>query len=65
IILVVYTKGFKANISGRGKNIREIVLKSIEGLENATGGGHDNAVGAQIRKEDIEQFEKNIRVIVK
>jgi len=64
-IIVVYTKGVKANISGRGKNVREVVLKSIDGLENATGGGHENAVGAQIRKEDIEQFEKNIREIVK
>jgi single-stranded DNA-specific DHH superfamily exonuclease len=65
IILVVYTKGFKANISGRGKNIREIVLKSIEGLENATGGGHENAVGAQIRKEDIAEFEKRIKNFIK
>jgi single-stranded DNA-specific DHH superfamily exonuclease len=64
-IVVVYTKGFKANISARGKDVRKIILKSIEGLENATGGGHENAVGAQIRKEDIEQFEKNIRAIVK
>jgi single-stranded DNA-specific DHH superfamily exonuclease len=60
-IIVAYTKGAKINISGRGKNVREIVLKAINGLENATGGGHDNAVGAQIRKEDIEQFEKSIR----
>jgi single-stranded DNA-specific DHH superfamily exonuclease len=64
-IIVVYTKGVKANISGRGKNVREVVLKSIDGLENATGGGHENAVGAQIKKEDLEQFEKNIREIIK
>ncbi len=64
-IVVVYTKGVKANISARGKNVREIILKSIEGLENSTGGGHENAVGAQIRKEDIGQFEKNVRELVK
>lgn len=61
IIIVIYTKGFKANISGRGKNVREIVLKAIEDLENSTGGGHENAVGAQIKKEDIPEFEKRIR----
>lgn len=64
-VIVLYTKGAKANISGRGKNVREIVLKAISGLENATGGGHENAVGAQIRKEDIEKFEENIRELVK
>jgi single-stranded DNA-specific DHH superfamily exonuclease len=64
-IIVAYTKGFKINISGRGKNIREIVLKSIEGLENSTGGGHENAVGAQIRKEDLSEFEKRIRELSK
>jgi single-stranded DNA-specific DHH superfamily exonuclease len=64
-IFVLYNKGAKANISGRGKNVREIILKAIKGLENATGGGHENAVGAQIRKEDVEQFETNIRELVK
>jgi len=64
-VIVLYTKGAKANVSGRGKNVRDIVLKAISGLENATGGGHENAVGAQIRKEDIEEFEKNIRALTK
>lgn len=64
-IIVVYTKGAKANVSGRGKNIREIILKAISGLENSTGGGHENAVGAQIMKGDIEKFETNIREFVK
>ncbi len=61
IIVVIYTKGVKANISARGKNVRDLILKTIEGFENATGGGHENAVGAQIRKEDIPEFEKRIR----
>ena len=64
-IVIVYTKGVKANVSGRGKNARGIILKAIEGLENSTGGGHEEAVGAQIRTEDVEQFEKNIRALVK
>jgi single-stranded DNA-specific DHH superfamily exonuclease len=60
-IVVVYMKGVKANISARGKDVKGIILKSIEGLENATGGGHENAVGAQIRKENIPEFEKRIK----
>jgi single-stranded DNA-specific DHH superfamily exonuclease len=62
IIFVIYTKGARVNISGRGKNVRELVLKAIEGLESATGGGHENAVGAQIKKEDVEEFEKRIKI---
>ena len=64
IIIVLYKKDVKANISARGKNVKDIVLKAIEGLEDSTGGGHDNAVGAQIRNEDIEEFEKRIRKLV-
>lgn len=63
-IIVVYTKGPRANISGRGNDVRDLVLKAIDGLETSTGGGHENAVGAQIRKEDIEEFEKRIRGLV-
>lgn len=65
IIFVIYTKGAKMNISGRGKNVRDLISKAIDGLETATGGGHENAVGAQIRKEDIKEFEKRIRELVK
>jgi single-stranded DNA-specific DHH superfamily exonuclease len=61
VIVVVYAKGAKANISGRGQNVKKIILNSIEGLENSTGGGHEFAVGAQIRKEDIGEFEKRIK----
>jgi single-stranded DNA-specific DHH superfamily exonuclease len=64
-VVVVYTKGAKANVSGRGKGIREITLKAISELKNSTGGGHENAVGAQIAKEDIEKFEENVRALVK
>ena len=59
-IAVVYIKGSKANISFRGNKIRTGFLKSIEGLEGATGGGHENAVGGQIKIEDIEKFRENL-----
>ncbi|MBS3094992.1 hypothetical protein J4474_04970 [Candidatus Pacearchaeota archaeon] len=60
IIVVVYISGVKANISVRGKKIKELVVKSIAGLENATGGGHEDAVGATVRIDDLEQFKKNL-----
>ena len=60
IVVVAYVKGAKANISMRGKKVREILLKSFEGLENARGGGHENAVGGQIKIEDIEKFRENL-----
>jgi single-stranded DNA-specific DHH superfamily exonuclease len=59
IIIVAYVKGIKANISVRGKKIRELFLKAIEGLEGATGGGHEDAVGGQVRVEDLEKFREN------
>jgi single-stranded DNA-specific DHH superfamily exonuclease len=60
-IFVAYTKGGKVNISARGKNVREIVLRIIGNIDGATGGGHENAVGAQIRKEFLEKFEEEVR----
>jgi single-stranded DNA-specific DHH superfamily exonuclease len=44
----------------RGKKIREKVLKAINGLEGATGGGHEDAVGAQVRVEDLEKFRERL-----
>ena len=56
VIVVIYVTGFKANISVRGKKVRELILKSIDGLEDATGGGHEDAVGARIKFGDLEKF---------
>ncbi len=60
IILVVYVTGVKANISARGKNVKKVILKAIDGLEGATGGGHEDAVGAKVRLEDLELFRERI-----
>ncbi len=57
-IVVVYTKGAKANISVRGKNVKEKILNSISNLSFATGGGHTNAAGAQISVDEIEKFKE-------
>lgn len=61
IIVVAYTKGGKINVSVRGLKVREKILKIISELDNATGGGHENAVGAQINKGDLDNFRKKIK----
>lgn len=64
IVVVVYVSGIKANISGRGKNVRKIILKAIEGFEDSTGGGHEEAVGAKIKVENLEEFKGRIEKLV-
>lgn len=59
-IIVGYVKGAKINISARGKNIRELILKAIEDMD-ATGGGHEDAVGASINFEDWERFISRLK----
>jgi single-stranded DNA-specific DHH superfamily exonuclease len=60
IIVVAYLTGSKANISVRGENIKNKTLKIIKGLKESTGGGHENAVGAMINKEDLREFEERM-----
>jgi single-stranded DNA-specific DHH superfamily exonuclease len=61
IVIVAYTKGAKINVSARGLKIRDKIVKIISELDNATGGGHENAVGAQIDKDDLEKFKKKVK----
>lgn len=65
VIVVIYVRGIKANISIRGEKIREPLLKVLEKIEGATGGGHENAVGAQVRIEDVEKFKEDFEKAVK
>ena len=65
IVIVTYIKGSKANISIRGeKNIRDFTLKALKGIENASGGGHENACGATMNVEDIEKFKDNFEKLI-
>lgn len=65
IIVVAYIKGTKANISIRGKNdIKEITLKAIEGIDGARGGGHKQAVGAQMNVEDLPKFKERFEKLI-
>ncbi len=60
VIVVAYVSGAKVNISVRGKNIREVVLRAIEDIDGAGGGGHEDAVGVKLKIEDLEIFKKNL-----
>ncbi len=64
VIVVVYVTGIKANISVRGKNIREKVIEALNGLEGATGGGHEDAVGGQMRVDDIDPFKVRLKELI-
>lgn len=60
-VIVMYNKGIKVNISARGKNVKDRMLKTLKGIKDAAGGGHDDAVGAQIKAEDLELFKKKFK----
>jgi len=61
VVVVAHLKGDRAKISIRSSHkIRDIVLKSIEGLENASGGGHETALGANVSVEDLPTFKDRI-----
>ena len=68
-VVVAFQKGPIANISFRGKNAKKILDKIIKEVENMTGGGHEEAVGARIQSKDLDKFkeilEREIEAIVK
>lgn len=64
IIVVAYDSGVKVNISVRGKGVKDLISKAIEGFENATSGGHEDAVGGRLRTEDLGEFIRKLEGIV-
>ena len=63
IIVVVFAKEGKANLSLRGINVREIFENALKGIEGA-GGGHKEACGGTISTNDLEKFKSNISHIL-
>jgi len=57
-IAVAYKKAGFANISLRGKNVKGILENILKNFENASGGGHEDAVGARIKTEDLDKFKE-------
>lgn len=52
----------KASARNQSKNedMNFLMQKGVEGLENATGGGHIPAAAAQFLKKDLDKFKENI-----
>ena len=48
----------------RGKDVKDIVIKAVEDLEGARGGGHQDAVGGQVQLEDLEKFKERVKELV-
>lgn len=64
-IVVAYKKVDKITISIRGKDAKRIIAKTIEGIDGATGGGHEEACGAQIPLDKFDEFRKKIEELLK
>lgn len=64
-IVIAYRKSAYYNISMRGKNARKILMKMLDKFESATGGGHDEAVGARIKVGDLARFKDELEKEVK
>ena len=57
-IAVVFRKGGVANISLRGEGVKSILEKILPQIEHATGGGHENAVGARVPIGEVDKFKE-------
>ena len=62
-VVVAFIKPDKVNVSIRGKNAKQITMKAIENIEGASGGGHEEACGAQVPVEKLEEFKENLSKI--
>lgn len=64
IIIVAYDKGTYSNISMRGNGARNIFDEVREKFENASGGGHIDAIGARMKTSDVDRFRDEIEKII-
>lgn len=59
-VVVAYKRNDKVNISIRGEDAKKLTLKLIEGIDGATGGGHEKATGAQVPEDNWEEFKERL-----
>ncbi len=64
-IVVAYIKEGISNLSLRGKGVKKMLEKIIGRFENATGGGHEDAVGARVKSDDLIKFREAIAEEIK
>ncbi|MEK6926800.1 MAG: DHH family phosphoesterase [Nanoarchaeota archaeon] len=60
-VCVAFVKGGVGNISIRGKGVSKILKKLLKEFEHATGGGHEDAVGARVASKDLDKFKERFR----
>jgi len=65
LIVVAFRRPEKINISIRGENALKITKQAIANIEDATGGGHENATGAMIPVDSLYKFKQNIKQLTK
>ncbi len=57
-IAVAYKKGGISNVSLRGKGVKKILERVLSHLKDCSGGGHEDAVGARIKTDDLDKFKE-------
>lgn len=63
-VVVAYKRPEKINLSIRGKNAKKILLKAIKNIKGASGGGHEEACGAMLPPDKLDEFEKNVEKLL-
>lgn len=64
-IIMAYIKGQMSNVSMRGRKVRMILEKVLKNFPEATGGGHEDAVGARLKTEDLGKFRELFEELLK
>ena len=56
-VVIAYDKGTYSNLSLRGDKVKFFLQRLLPKFEGASGGGHEDAVGARVRTVDLERFK--------
>ncbi|MDP3966274.1 MAG: hypothetical protein Q8Q04_01955 [archaeon] len=64
LVVVAFLKGSRVNLSVRGKDAKNFVQEAIRGIDLATFGGHQDALGVQMDENQLEIFEKNLNSLL-